>query len=118
VFRDPWRLQTSRTSPVDHGLVREGAAHPSVGDSIAPELTDWSRVLRLPTHLARITTRLVLGYTTEAIAASEKLSISTVRTYIKNLYRITGVSTRSQLIALVVHTAASAHEAVQYPPAR
>jgi len=55
-------------------------------------------VTRLPPRLARIAKMVISGSTDKQIASHTGLSFSTVRTYVRQIYRRIGVHTRVELV--------------------
>lgn len=53
---------------------------------------------RLPSRLAKIARLVVSGFTDKQIAIRTGLSFSTVRTYVRQIYRRAGVHSRVELV--------------------
>ncbi|MBN9419466.1 hypothetical protein ABS71_19255 [bacterium SCN 62-11] len=75
--------------------------HSDVSDAVVGNMR-IPRVLETPTEVtpreAQVLDLLVRGYTPKEIGAELKLSISTVKTHMRSLYRKMKVSTRTQLV--------------------
>jgi DNA-binding NarL/FixJ family response regulator len=58
----------------------------------------WARAWRLPARFARVAVHVMHGLTDKEIAAETGLSVLTVRTYVKGIYRAAGVHNRVELV--------------------
>ena len=64
-----------------------------------------SQALNISLSEARVVQQLACGFDLEEAARSCNLSLSTVRTYLKNAYAKTGASRQSELVSLALRTA-------------
>lgn len=88
---DPFAAVTAAARP---------SATPELRDPLEAHLRDVSDRYALSARESTVALLVARGYTAERIAAKEGLSINTVRTHTKNLYRKLGIHSRQELIDL------------------
>lgn len=80
------------------GEKAEGAENPGLGEDDMERVWD---TLELSPAERRVARYLCRGYTSERVAEQEHLSVNTVRSHIKSIYRKAQVHTRQEFIELV-----------------
>jgi DNA-binding NarL/FixJ family response regulator len=77
------------------------APEPSLRDTLEARCAEVSAARSLSPREAEVLVYLARGFTPAYIAKSLVLSISTVRTHVRNIYRKLGINKREELLHLI-----------------